>query len=146
MIGPEALADIFGRSKVVLGVGTCGHTRDLITMKLRDFDAPMSGAVYVTTRNPELYPFVQENEQIAFYESPKEAADKVERYLKDESELKRVSSAAYARCRKEHTWKQRLERLSGFWVCLPSKRGKWDFSLRVVKKYPYFFIGDSAHR
>jgi spore maturation protein CgeB len=109
MIGPEAMADIFGRSKIVLGVGTCGHTRDLITMKLRDFDAPMSGAVYVTTRNPELYPFFKENEEIVFYDSPKEAADKVERYLKDEVELKRVSSAAFARCRKEHTWKQRLE-------------------------------------
>ncbi len=108
MIGPEQMAEVFGRSKIVLGVGTCGHTRDLITMKLRDFDSPMSGALYVTTRNPDLNEFFVEGEEIVFYEAPGEAARKIQFYLSNEPARQHIAAAGFARSRRDHTWKQRL--------------------------------------
>ena len=49
--------DLFARAKIILGVGTVGYCDDVFTMKLRDFDATISGALYLTTRSDEVVTF-----------------------------------------------------------------------------------------
>lgn len=104
-------AEILGRSKIALGIGTIGHTKNILTMKLRDFDAPMSGALYITQRNPELENFYIENEEIVYYSSIKELVEKIKYYLLNEEETKFISERAILRATKEHTWENRFEKL-----------------------------------
>lgn len=46
----KEMAKVFGMSKIILGIGYVGYNKSIITLKCRDFDAPMSGALYLTTK------------------------------------------------------------------------------------------------
>jgi spore maturation protein CgeB len=93
-----------------LGVGGIGHCDDVYTLKLRDFDAPMSGALYLTHRNPDLTKLYKEGEEIECYVHPSEALRKISFYLKNPLQLECLANAGYQRALKEHTWNQRLLR------------------------------------
>ena len=102
------VARAFSSSRIVLGVGTVAHTSNTYTLKLRDFDAPMSGALYVTHRNPDLLALYREDEEIVCYESTAECARKLAHYLSNEPERARVAAAGLARARAEYTWEARF--------------------------------------
>jgi hypothetical protein len=108
-VGAVRMAELFGSSLIVLGVGTVGHRRDLCTLKLRDFDATMAGALYITSRNEDLYPLFAENAEIVFYDNFREAAEKIRYYLDRPEEAMAIGNAAAARARREHTWERRLD-------------------------------------
>jgi spore maturation protein CgeB len=98
------VATIFGRSKIILGIGTIGYSHDRYTLKLRDFEATMSGALYVTHRNPDLESLFQDGLECAYYESPNEAVSIVSHYLRNEGALYDVGAAAAKKARDLHTW------------------------------------------
>jgi spore maturation protein CgeB len=104
-------AALFARAKIVLGVGTVGHTNDIYTIKLRDFDAPMSGALYLTQRNPDLLELYRENEEIACYSSASEAALQASRFLSEPDTRLPIARAGASRARAEHSWTTRLKTL-----------------------------------
>lgn len=104
-------SEILGRSKIALGIGTIGHTKNILTMKLRDFDAPMSGALYITQRNAELDSFYTENKEIVYYSTIKELAEKVKFYLNNVNETKLISERARNRALHDHTWEIRFKQL-----------------------------------
>jgi spore maturation protein CgeB len=110
-VNADQSAEIFGRSRIVLGMGTVAHNDDLFTIKLRDFDAPMSGALYVTHRNPDLLQLYREHEEIACYLSIEECVHKLRYYLAHPDDRRRVAAAGMARARREHTWEGRLSRV-----------------------------------
>lgn len=101
-------AEIFGRSRIILGMGTIGHNDDLFTIKIRDFDAPMAGALYVTHRNPDLLQLYREGEEIACYLTIEECVHKIRYYLNHPEERIRVAAAGRARAVRDHTWEARL--------------------------------------
>jgi spore maturation protein CgeB len=102
-------SEIFALSRIILGVGTIGHNTDLYTLKLRDFDATMAGALYVTHRNPDLLRLFEENREIVCYQSIQECVARVRHYLNRPEERIPIAAAGAARARREHTWRQRLE-------------------------------------
>jgi hypothetical protein len=102
------VARAFSSSRIVLGVGTVAHTSHTYTLKLRDFDAPMSGALYITHRNPDLLTLYREDQEIVCYESADEAAWKLKHYLSNETERSRIASAGLARARADYTWEARF--------------------------------------
>lgn len=106
----EESCALFKRAKIVLGVGTVGHCDDIYTLKLRDFDAPMSGALYLTHRNLDLLKLYDEGKEIECYSSIDECARKIAYYLTHPEELKRVSAAGRARAVARDTWHGRLTR------------------------------------
>jgi hypothetical protein len=106
-------AEIFGRSRIILGMGTVAHSEDLFTIKLRDFDAPMCGAMYVTHRNPDLLQLYRESEEIACYRTADECVHKVRYYLSHPEHRRRVAAAGMARARADHTWQARLSHVFG---------------------------------
>jgi hypothetical protein len=107
-VSASATASLFARSKIVLGIGTVGHTSDIYTIKLRDFDAPMSGALYLTHRNPDLLELYEEDREIACYSTPEECATVARRYLSDDATRIRVATAGAARAHRDHTWRGRI--------------------------------------
>ena len=96
------------RAKIILGVGTVGHCSDVFTLKLRDFDALMAGALYVTNRNPDLLKLFSEGQEIICYSKPGEAYEKINFYLNNPRERLNISKSGHAAALSKHTWDFRL--------------------------------------
>ncbi|MBI5677196.1 MAG: glycosyltransferase [Planctomycetes bacterium] len=107
----KELPVVFAKSRIVLGVGTIGHCTDFFSLKMRDFDGPMSGSFYLTHDNPDLYELYDIGREIATYRTPEECANKVSYYLSRHSERESIAMAGRARAMKNHTWEKRFDKL-----------------------------------
>jgi O-antigen/teichoic acid export membrane protein len=103
------MSEILGQSKIVLGSGFVAYNEDVTTLKLRDFDAPMAGAMYLTHRNPDLLALFKEGEEIECYDSIQECERKLRLYLSDPSRRQAIADAGLHRAKANHTWNTRLE-------------------------------------
>jgi spore maturation protein CgeB len=100
--------DLSKKSKIILGVGTIGHCDDLFTLKLRDFEAPLSGALYITSRNPDLVDLFIEGEEMEYYESEEELINKLKLYTNNEYKRLEVAKKGQKKVISKHTWDIRL--------------------------------------
>jgi glycosyltransferase involved in cell wall biosynthesis len=107
-IGAEDVARVLGESRIVLGVGTIAHSRHIVTLKLRDFDAPMSGSLYVTTDNPDLQPLFRVGEEIVTYRSVEDCIRLLRHYLEHDDERAAIAAAGRRRAMTDHTWERRI--------------------------------------
>jgi hypothetical protein len=107
-IDAARVAEVFGQSRIVLGVGTVAHSRRIVTLKLRDFDGPMSGSLYMTTENPDLRTLFSVGEEIEMYRTPAECIALIKRYLADDEARERIAAAGRRRALRDHTWPQRI--------------------------------------
>lgn len=96
------------RAKIILGIGTVGHSDKVMTLKLRDFDAIMAGALYITHRNPDLCELFAENVDFVCYESWKEAAIKIQYYLQNDDARQRIARSGQSKAISNHSWEIRL--------------------------------------
>jgi spore maturation protein CgeB len=110
-IDADQVARVFAQSKLILGVGTVAHNRSVYTLKLRDFDATMAGALYVTHRNPDLLRLFEEGTEFECYESDEELLQKVRYYLAHDDERIAVARRGRERALRDHTWDARLDQL-----------------------------------
>ena len=110
-VSAQKAAEIFGRARIILGIGTVGHNDDVYTLKLRDFDAPMSGALYLTHRNPDLMTLYEENREIVCYASIDECIEKARYYLGHPEDRVAIAARGLQRARREHTWDRRFKQL-----------------------------------
>lgn len=107
-VDAQRMCALSQRAKIILGVGTVGHCADVYTLKLRDFDAPMTGALYITHRNPDLCRLYEEGVEIECYATPSEAARKIRHYLANPDQLSRIASRGHALALRRDTWDVRL--------------------------------------
>lgn len=110
-IAASEVARIFGRSRIILGIGTIGYSEDIYTLKLRDFDATMAGALYVTHRNPDLLEYFDEDKEIVCYRDLEELTIKVKYYLENAELVTDISEAARRKASTYHTWDKRFTEL-----------------------------------
>jgi hypothetical protein len=99
---------LFAQSKIVLGVGTIGHCDDFFALKLRDFDAPMSGSFYLTHHNPDLAGLYDLGTEIVTYRDIDDCLDHVHRLLSNEILRESIARAGRARALRDHTWDNRF--------------------------------------
>lgn len=109
-VGAEAAALINASSRIILGSGLVGHMRDVYTLKLRDFDAMMSGACYVTHRNPDLLRMFTEGEHLYCYETLGELVAVLRARLADPEGTAATGARAQALIRANYTWDAVLRR------------------------------------
>lgn len=107
-IGAEKIAEVFGEAKIILGTGNVGYNKDILTIKLRDFDATMSGALYITHRNPDLLKLFEEGKEIECYDSIDECVQKIKYYLAHPNQLRTIAGEGLAKARTQHTWEKRI--------------------------------------
>jgi hypothetical protein len=105
----EQSAALFKRAKIILGVGTVGYCDDVFTLKLRDFDAPMSGALYLTHRSNEITSLYREGIEIECYLNSDEAASKIKYYLSHSDMRETLAAAGHAKALSRDTWTLRLQ-------------------------------------
>jgi spore maturation protein CgeB len=112
----EELVLMYSRARISLGFSVCGDAayNDPVKIRqvhLRDFEAPMSGALYFVERQEELEQFYELDREIVCYSSREELLEKVRFYLAHPEEADRVRRAGHERARRNHTWQQRFDRL-----------------------------------
>jgi hypothetical protein len=96
------------RAKIILGVGTIGHCSDVYTLKLRDFDALMTGALYLTHRNPDLLELFTEGKHLECYASPEELLNKIKFYLQHPGMAEKIGKQGSVVAQNQHNWDNRL--------------------------------------
>ncbi|SUJ07353.1 Uncharacterized protein conserved in bacteria [Shewanella putrefaciens] len=104
----------FNQCEIVLGVGTIGHTRDFYALKLRDFDALMSGAVYVTHKNPDLELLFENGKEIFLADEPVDFVHIIKELLSSRDELNKTRVLAHLKASEMHTYGDRFRKLKQY--------------------------------
>jgi hypothetical protein len=80
-------------------------------VRLRDFEAPMCGACYLTGHSDEIEEFYQVGKEIDTYSTENELIEKARFYLRKPESANSLRQAGLRRARRDHTWKRRFEQL-----------------------------------
>jgi spore maturation protein CgeB len=115
-VGDDAYVALFSESKISLGFLILGDThrtrRPLRQVRLREFEAPMAGAFYLTGwLFDELAMHYEIGNEIVCYQSIPEMVDLARYYLTHDSERERIRVAGHERAMRDHTWQRRFEDL-----------------------------------
>lgn len=113
-LGDEELVAMYSRSRVSLGFSAVAQVQKdgstpIKQVRLRDFEAPMSGAFYLVERFDELAEFFEPDKEIVFFEDEEDLVDKARCYLRHDAARNRIREAGMRRAREEHTWQNRFE-------------------------------------
>ena len=105
----------FSQSRLSLGFATAGEShlsgRRLRHLRLREFEAPMSGALYLTEDQPELAEYFEPGREVLTYTDRFDLLDKARYYLAHDEAAERIRRAGLRRARAEHTWQHRFGEL-----------------------------------
>jgi hypothetical protein len=106
------LIRMFSQSRISLGFATAGDShlgaRRLTHLRLREFEAPMSGALYLTEHQPELVEYFEPGTEVLTYADRGDLLDKVRYFLGHPEQAERIRRAGLERARREHTWQHRF--------------------------------------
>ena len=100
---------ILSRSKII--INRHGSIAQNFAVNMRMFEATGSGALLVTEDMVNLEQLFSPNGEVVVYKSNSEAANLIEYYLRNDSELEKIATSGQKRTLKEHTYMKRIERL-----------------------------------
>jgi spore maturation protein CgeB len=108
----DEMVEMYSRAKISLGFSTVGQThldgKRIVQVRLRDFEAPMSGAFYMVEEMPELRQFYEVGREVVTYDGPADLVDKCRYYLAHDEERERIRLAGHTRALRDHTWQRRF--------------------------------------
>ena len=115
-ISDEELITLYSRSQVSLGFLEVYLHHDagqavVRHLHLREFEAPMSGALYCTGYSDELCEFFNPETEILTYRNQFELLDKVTYYLAHPQQAEQIRQAGHQRAVRDHTYQRRFEQL-----------------------------------
>lgn len=117
-LADDELVKNYSRSKISLNfseVSLQDKNEDFGKLKrhirLRDFEAPMSGAFYITGYQEELKEYYEIGKEIICYKTKEDLLDKIKYYLKHQDEAETIRIAGQKRAIKDHTWENRFREL-----------------------------------
>jgi len=87
---------------------THAGTSPIRQVRLRDFEAPMSGAFYALEYMPEIEAFFVPGKEIVCFSSKRELTEVVRHFLAHPDEAERVRQAGHQRALRDHTWQRRF--------------------------------------
>lgn len=115
VLSDAALIRMYSRSKINLGFSNCGDTHldaePVKQIRLRDFEVPMSGGFYMVEAMQELEDFFEVGREIVCYTDTRDLVEKIRYYLRHDAEREAIRAAGHERCRRDHTWHRRFERV-----------------------------------
>ena len=107
------MVGMFSRSKISLGFSAVGNTAEsakpIRQVRLRDFEAPMSGAFYMLEYLEEIEDFFLPGMEIVCFEGHRDLVEKARYYLAHDEEREAIRQAGHARALRDHTWQKRLK-------------------------------------
>ena len=115
-VSDDELIALYSRSQISLGFLEVYDQHDAskaITrhLHLREFEAPMSGALYCTGYSDELAEFFQPDKEIITYHNTYDMLDKVRFFLQHPAKADTIRQSGHARALRDHTYHKRFEQL-----------------------------------
>jgi spore maturation protein CgeB len=115
-LSDDDLVMAYSRSQISLGVLDVFMNHDpsrhiVRHLHLREFEAPMSGALYCTGYLEELGEFFDLDREVLVYRDGDELLDKVRYYLGHPKEADAIREAGHRRAKADHTYHRRFEQL-----------------------------------
>ena len=110
----EAMVEVQNRSCINLGHAGIGDSSQLLCLKARDFEMPMTGNFYLTRYTPELEHWWDIGKEIACYHDVDEAVEKIGYYLCHKDEMAEMAAAARDKALREYTWARRFQNVLRF--------------------------------
>jgi spore maturation protein CgeB len=112
----EKLIALYSQSKISLGFLEVYNHHDPsqpVTqhLHLREFEAPMCGALYCTGYTDELAEMFEPDKEVVTYRNQYELLDKVRYYLSHPAQAEQVRQAGRKRALAEHTYHARFQKL-----------------------------------
>ena len=112
----EKLISLYSSSKISLGITAVfdGHdpSKGIVRhLHLREFEAPMCGALYCTEYSAELAEMFEPDEEVLVYKDEEELTDKIRFYLKESKAAEKIRAQGHQRALKDHTYHKRFETL-----------------------------------
>jgi spore maturation protein CgeB len=117
-VSDDELINLYSKSEVSLGFLEVYDRNDptgTITrhLHLREFEAPMSGALYCTGYMDELAEMFEPDKEVVVYRNQYELLDKVTFFLRNSSASDAVRAAGRKRALRDHTYHRRYQQLFG---------------------------------
>jgi spore maturation protein CgeB len=115
-VSDEELIALYSRSHISLGFLQVHDHHDpsrpvVQHLHLREFEAPMSGALYCTGYTDELAEMFEPDKEVLVYRNQHELLDKISYYLEHPEQAEQVRQAGHARALNEHTYHHRFQQL-----------------------------------
>ena len=112
----DKLIDLYSESIISLGFLEVYEDHDpsktvLKHMHLRDFEGPMSGALYFTGYSEELAQMYIPDKEVVTYRDNYELLDKIKFYLNNEKQGELIRENGLKRSLSEHTYQRRYSKL-----------------------------------
>jgi spore maturation protein CgeB len=108
----DEMVEMYSRARISLGFSSVGQTHlegeRILQVRLRDFEAPMSGAFYMVEEMPELRQFYEIGREVVTYDGPEDLVEKCRYYLEHDAERERIRVAGHTRALRDHTWQRRF--------------------------------------
>ena len=113
---PDAdMVRVFSRAKISLGFSRVGPAEASATpihqVRLRDFEATMSGAFYLLEYFEEIEQFFALDKEIVCFSDEDELVEKVRYYLAHDPAREKIRVAGRERALGDHTWQKRFQQL-----------------------------------
>ncbi|HTO92312.1 MAG TPA: glycosyltransferase [Candidatus Sulfotelmatobacter sp.] len=110
-VSDDEYVRLYSSSRISLGFTIVGDThRGLFPqrqVRLREFEATMAGAFYMTGWMDEMAMHYEVGREIVCYHSPAELVEQARWYLVHDAERERVRRAGHQRAMRDHTWQRR---------------------------------------
>lgn len=106
----DEMVKVYAQSRINLGFGYVGYSSKQC-LKGRDFEVPMSGALYLTSYNKDISRVYKIGEEIITYDNYKDCLMKIKYLLNNPELCEKIRVAAIEACLSKHTWAHRLEEL-----------------------------------
>lgn len=115
-VSDAELISFYSKSKINLGFLAVYDNHDpssgvLRHLHLREFEAPMCGALHCTGYSEELAEMFEPGKEVLTYHDEGELLDKLKYYLKHEDEAENIRIAGRQRALRDHTYQRRFEQL-----------------------------------
>lgn len=120
-VSTDEMIKLFSQSKIILNfpgyfeVNNADINVDIDKavkgIKGRDFEAPMSGAFYLTEYSDEIAQMYEIGKEIETFRSIPELVDKIKYYLENPNEAESIRKAGRQRALRDYTWVKSLEKV-----------------------------------
>ena len=109
-ISQEKMLEVYGNSLINLGFGYTSNT-NILGLKGRDFEVPLTGTAYLTTYHEELARSFLPDKEMIFYVNEEDLLRKVRYYLENPEKAKKIGLAGRRKALAEHTWEKRWQEI-----------------------------------
>lgn len=112
-LGHEEFVRVMSRSAVTLGINRCPHPaypfdRPMVYSRLRDLEAPLTGACYLTEHSPDIGELFAVGEELLTYLDSADLIEKTYMLLADRALRQRLRENGRRAVLARHTWEHRF--------------------------------------